>query len=388
MHILLGITGGIAAYKSCELLRLFQKAGHQVKVIMTDTAQHFVGQKTFESLTQDQVYTSKWLALTQGNAHIDLARWADVCVVAPATAHTIFKCAHGKADDLLSTVYLAFEGLVYFAPAMNTVMLNNIAVTQNIDILTSQGHVILDPQSGELACKEVGKGKMMEPEDIFEHVMASPHKTSKLLNRSIVITAGPTREYLDPVRFISSPSTGLMGVALAHEALARGAHVKLIHGPMHIQYKGQGLPVTTAKDMFDITMEHMPCDIFVGAAAVADYTPATPQLHKLKKTDQGLTLELKRTQDLIAHISQNKLAKELVIGFAAQTEDVVKQAQKKLKDKKLDVIVGNSVYESEKGFGPQNNTFYLIDGQNTKTIHDISKPMFARVFWDDIENRL
>lgn len=384
MHILLGITGGIAAYKSCILLREFQKAGHLVKVIMTDASQNFIGEKTFESLTEDQVYTSDWLKRTQGNAHIHLARWADIFIIAPATANSLYACAHGKADDLLGTVFLAFDKPVFFAPAMNTKMLEQPAVIQNMNTLKTRGHIMLDPQSGELACKEVGPGKMMEPEDIFRLVLQTHFSPSKLLNLKIVITAGPTREYIDPVRFISSPSTGAMGFCIAQACLKRGAQVILIHGPTQLNYSGESISVVSAQEMFEAVKKNTPCHIFIGAAAVADYAPLNQSKSKAKKSKQDFNLTLTRTRDIISHVASNKLAKKLTVGFAAQTERVVEHATEKRKAKKMDIIVGNHVFESQKGFGDTPNTFHII----TKNSHDIYENMSKNIFAQELCNTL
>ncbi|MCB1197782.1 MAG: bifunctional phosphopantothenoylcysteine decarboxylase/phosphopantothenate--cysteine ligase CoaBC [Deltaproteobacteria bacterium] len=323
MNVLLGITGGIAAYKSCELLRQFQRAGHTIKVIMTAAAQEFVTPKTFESLSDNQVYTPDWFANTRGNAHIELARWADVLIIAPATANTLYKCAQGKADDLLSTVYLAYDRKTFFAPAMNSKMLENSAVQNNINLLKNAGNIILDPTSGELACKEVGPGKMMQPEDIFRWVIELTGTSSSLLGKKIVLTAGPTREYIDPVRFISSPSTGTMGVAIAHEALCRGGEVTLVHGPMQVPYKGTAIAVTSAQEMFEAVMQQLPCDIFVGTAAVADYRPEQASCSKIKKSTSNLNLHLCANPDIIHTVADSHKVKNLVIGFSAETDHII-----------------------------------------------------------------
>lgn len=386
MNVLLGITGGIAAYKSCVLLRLFQKSGHPVRVIMTENAQSFVTDKTFEGLADNQVFTENWLTQTRGNAHIDLARWADVFIIAPATANTLYKCSHGKADDLLSTVYLAFDKKVFWAPAMNSKMLDQPSVVDNIRRLSKKGDVILDPASGELACKEVGPGKMMEPEDIF-HTVTHTQATDPLYKKNIVITAGPTREYLDPVRFLSSPSTGKMGVAIAQEARRRGAHVTLIHGPMSQTFDGNTVAVTSAQQMKEAVFEHLPCDVFISSAAVSDYQSANIADEKIKKSEDAFTPTLTRTPDILAEVTRTQKS-SINIGFAAETHHVVEHAKDKMNHKNLDMIIANQVHKSEQGFAQDQNTFHLIASDQVQTFQDISKSTMASILLDELENLL
>ncbi|MCB0272144.1 MAG: bifunctional phosphopantothenoylcysteine decarboxylase/phosphopantothenate--cysteine ligase CoaBC [Bdellovibrionales bacterium] len=388
MHVLLGITGSIAAYKSCEILRQFQQHGHKVKVIMTDASQQFITSKTFEGLTEDQVYTSNWFTTTKGNAHIHLARWADVFIIAPATAHSLYKCAYGKADDLLSNVYLAFDKKTFFAPAMNTQMLEDASVQNSLAHLTQKGDEILDVGSGELACKEIGLGKMMEPEDIFKTVIKRISNTSKLFGKKILLTAGATREYIDPVRYISSPSTGLMGILLAQEALERGAKVTLVSGPTDLPYKGEMVKVTSADEMFESTQSFLPCDIFVGAAAVADYKPLNPSKEKIKKTNEDITLTCTKNPDILSYVSQQRSQNQFIVGFAAETNNIIEHAKTKLKSKELDMIVANQVHQEKMGFGNTQNTYHMITSKSIKTEENCSKEEFAKVFWNHIESHL
>ena len=390
MNILLGITGSVATYKACELVRQFQENGCQVKVIMTDSAQEFVGKVTFESILNEKIYTNMFDADVSGNIHIDLARWADVFVVAPATANIISKFAHGLADDFLSTTYLAYQGMTFIAPAMNTVMWEDPSTQSNIQILKNKKNIFIDPQDGELACKEIGMGKMAEPDVICKFVLSTYRNHSKLQNKHIVITVGPTREYFDPVRFLSSPSSGKMGLAIAKEAYKRGAKVTVIHGPIQNaeSFLGNKLSVTSANEMMEAVKKNTPCDIFVSTAAVSDYRFEEVLSSKFKKGQHELTMKLVPNPDIVAYVSKEKKYKNLVIGFAAETNDVKANAKKKMNDKGLNWIVANQVSYSKLGFEQETTTTYMISGKDEIEFKNVTKTNFSREFWDVIEDNI
>lgn len=389
MNILLGVTGSIATYKACELVRRFQDAGCKVKVILTDSAQQFVSKLTFESIANEKVYTNMFGSDVSGNVHIDVARWADVLVVAPATANIISKFAYGQADDFLSTVYLAFDGMCFIAPAMNTKMWLETSVQKNVETLKAKKNIFLEPREGELACKEIGIGKMDEPEEICKSVISTFRGNSKLQNKKILITAGPTREYFDPVRFLSSPSSGKMGIALANEGLKRGADVVLVHGPIPADsFLGEKIPVVSAREMMDQVKQHLPCDIFVSTAAVADYRFDEILASKFKKGQHEVTLKLLPNPDILNYVSKEKKYNDLVVGFAAETNDVIENARKKLNDKKLDWVVANQVFQEQQGFEKDETTATMISSTKQIEFPNVSKADFAKKFWDVLENNL
>ena len=390
MNVLLGVTGSVATYKACELVRQFQQNGCHVKVIMTDSAQEFVGKVTFESILNEKVYTNMFGKSAVGNIHIDLARWADVFVVAPATANIISKFAYGTADNFLSTAYLAYDGMVFIAPAMNTTMWDDESVQENIQTLKNKKNIFIEPQLDELACKEIGMGKMEEPEAICKFVLNTFRNNSKLQNKNIVITAGPTREYFDPVRFLSSPSSGKMGLSIAKEAHKRGAKVTVIHGPIqHAEsFLGTRVSITSANEMLDAVKKATPCDIFVSAAAVADYRFEEILSSKFKKGQHELTMKLVPNPDIVAYVSKEKKYKDMVIGFAAETNDVKNNARKKMNEKGLDWIVANQVNYEKQGFEKDVTTTWMIHGSQEIEFKDVTKSDFAKSFWNTIEKNL
>lgn len=365
-HILLCITGGIAAYKAAELARLLIKAGAEVRVVMTRHACEFVQPLTFETLTQHPTFTHEdCFDKDEPMRHIELARWADLMLIAPATANTISKLATGMADDLINTIYLATKAPVLIAPAMNQHMWENPATQANLHTLQSREITVLTPGVGEQACGDNGPGRMPEPEAILGIILASCSE-KVLEGKNIVITAGPTREWIDPVRYISNASSGKMGWALADAAETLGASVTLIIGPNTLTPLPDvnTLTVTSAQDMHDAVMSHMDsCDWFIGAAAVSDYTPVNPANRKLKKHDETLTLTLKKSPDIIQAVA-NLPNKPLTIGFALETNDLLKNAKQKLQRKNLDFILANTVGEAE-GFNSNQNTLHLIDKSTT-----------------------
>jgi len=390
MNILLGVTGSVATYKACELVRQFQENGCSVKVIMTDSAQEFVGKVTFESLLNEKVYTNMFGSDVSGNVHIELARWADALVIAPATANIISKFAYGLADDFLSTTYLAYKGPVFIAPAMNTVMWEESSTQANIQTLKNKKNIFINPQEGELACKEVGMGKMAEADTICKFVLDTYRNNSRIQNKHIVVTVGPTREYFDPVRFLSSPSSGKMGLALAHEAHKRGAKVTVIHGPIHIadSFLGNKIPVTSAVEMMEEVKKNTPCDIFVSCAAVSDYRFEEILSSKFKKGQHELTMKLVPNPDIVAYVSKEKKYKDMVIGFAAETNDVKINAKKKMQEKRLDWIVANQVSYDKMGFDKDTTTTWMMNGKEEIEFPNVTKSDFAKEFWNTIESNL
>lgn len=390
MNILLGVTGSVATYKACELVRQFQENGCNVKVIMTDAAQEFVGKVTFESILNEKVYTNMFGKGVNGNIHIDLARWADAFVVAPATANIIAKFAYGLADNFLSTTYLAFDGLVFIAPAMNTVMWDEPSTQANVQTLKNKKNIFIEPQEGELACKEIGMGKMAEPDSICKFVLNTYRNNSRLQNKNIVITVGPTREYFDPVRFLSSPSSGKMGLAIAKEAHKRGAKVTVIHGPIQNAetFLGTKVGVTSANEMMDAVKKNTPCDIFVSAAAVSDYRFEEILSSKFKKGQHELTMKLVPNPDIVAYVAKEKKYNDLVVGFAAETNDVMANAKKKMHDKHLNWIVANQVAYAQKGFEQETTTTWMINSKTEIEFANVTKTDFAKHFWNTIEQDL
>lgn len=387
--ILLGVSGGIAAYKSCELLRELRRRGCEVRVMMTEAAQHFVTKLTFEALTQSPVLTDMFNDQASGTSHIDAARWADTIVIAPATADLIGRMAQGIANDAVSTIYLAFRGRVVVAPAMNTAMWEHPAFRSNLKTLQSRSVETVSPVASDLACGEVGVGKMAEPKTIADFLLGE-ERPSKLLDKEVLITAGATREYIDPVRYISSPSTGKMGLAIAKEAVRRGANVTVVHGVLSQEpdFKARFLPVTSAGEMLDAISTITPTEIFVGTAAVADFQPTTTSKQKIKKQNELIRLECEPTVDILATISKKRRPGDLLVGFAAETENVVANAKMKRESKGLDLIVANEVDREKKGFAQEQTSVVLIDRQKEERLENISKTDVAKKLWDRLEELL
>ncbi|MGC8854573.1 MAG: bifunctional phosphopantothenoylcysteine decarboxylase/phosphopantothenate--cysteine ligase CoaBC [Halothiobacillaceae bacterium] len=364
-HILLGLSGGIAAYKACDLVRRLRDAGAEVRVVMTEGATHFVTPLTLQALSGYPVRTSVWdEAAEAAMGHIELARWADAILIAPASADVLARLAAGMADDLLTTLCLATEVPLLLAPAMNRVMWANPATQANVQTLTARGAILLGPAAGAQACGETGEGRMLEPVELVarlvEHLTPPQHG---LAGKRVVITAGPTREALDPVRFISNRSSGRMGYALAEAAQATGAEVVLISGPTALPTpKGVArIDVETALQMRDAVMAQIPCDIFIGTAAVADYRPLEAAPEKIKKGAEQLTLTLVKNPDIVSEVAALP-ERPFVVGFAAETEHVLEHARDKLVRKKLDLIAANRVGEGLAFDQPDNALTVLWDG--------------------------
>lgn len=366
LHIVLGISGGIAAYKSLSLIRLFQKNNAEVKVVVTPNALHFVTPLSLQTLSQNKVYTDPFQILENVDVeHIALAEWADALVVAPATANIIGKFAHGIADDALSTLFLACSKPVFLAPAMNTKMLHHPAVQQNIHTLRQRGCLILESGAGYLACGTTGDGRMQEPEQLCDAVFQALTRPALFNGKKVLITAGPTYEPIDPVRFIGNFSSGLMGFRLAETFASLGADVTLVTGPTHLT---TALPnihrinVQTAAQMLEACQKEFPAaDIAVMAAAVADYTPTNVAPEKIKKSAKTLQISLQKTTDILATLCKQKTKNQCVVGFALETENELDNAKAKLKNKKADIIVLNSLRNEGAGFQHATNLVTLID---------------------------
>ena len=377
--ILLGITGGIAAYKSCNIVRLLQKSGARVKVVMSEHATEFVGPLTFRTLTNEPVAVGLFDDPSDPIHHISLAQEPDLVVVAPATANIIAKMANGIADDLISTTLLATPRPIVIAPAMNNGMWKAPATQANMATLRDRGVHVVGPGSGYLACGDVDTGRMSEPEDIVEAICEVLNPAPQdLAGKRIVITAGPTHEPIDPVRFIGNRSSGKMGIALAREAARRGAEVTLVLGPTSLDVPGgmECVRVQTAAEMLQAAASAFQ------TAAVADYTPATPADHKLKKSNERLDrIELVETVDILAELSRQK-GERRVIGFAAETDNVVEYAQRKLARKGCDAIIANDVSRADSGFGTDTNKAWIVSTAGTQELPVLTKPQLADTILD------
>lgn len=384
--VLLCVTGCIAAYKSCEILRLLQKAGYRVKVLMTEHATQFVGPTTFRALTHEKVAIELFDDPEDPIHHISLAQEADVVLVAPATANCIAKIAHGIADDLMSTTLLATKAPILIAPAMNSGMWSAAATQENVEVLKSRGVHFVQPDSGYLACGDVGSGRLPTPEAIADATCSLLQGSTDLVGEHVLITAGPTHEPIDPVRYIANRSSGKMGLELARAARDRGANVTLIAGPIELPIPAgiETIHVQTASQMYNAAAKAFErSTIAILAAAVADYTPSAPSDHKLKKAvDPINSISLIQTQDILAELSSNK-ENRIVIGFAAETNDVVDYAVAKLKRKGCDAIVANDVSRSDAGFGSSNNRAWWI---TSSTVDDLGL-LEKRALADEILSR-
>lgn len=357
-NILLGVTGSIAAYKSAELVRELIQAGSRVRVVMTHTAKEFITPLTFQALSGNAVTSDEFESSESNNAmdHIALARWADAVLIAPASANTIAKLTHGGADDLLSSICLATKAPIALAPAMNQAMWSNPATQDNCDLLKKRGLLIFGPAAGKQACGEIGEGRMFEPHQLLLS-LRNLFNTGELTGLNILITAGPTREPIDPVRYISNRSSGRMGYAIADAARDAGATVKLVSGPVAIDEPEDLLisEVSTAEEMLSAVQQDIETQqIFISCAAVADYRPVTKQPEKIKKLHTDLSLSLVRNPDIVAEITKRK-NRPFVVGFAAETRDLEKYAVQKLNNKRLDMIAGNNVSDSHIGFDSEEN---------------------------------
>ena len=391
-NILLGVTGGIAAYKSAEIVRHLKKSGASVRVVMTKSAEEFITPLTLQALSGNRVSTELLDAEAEAAmGHIELAKWADGILIAPATANTLARISSGRGDDLLSTVTLAFDGPVSLAPAMNQAMWLDKRTQENLEKLIQQDFGICGPGSGEQACGDIGLGRMLEPLEILE-IFSLSFSKGAMLGKSILITAGPTQEPIDPVRFITNRSSGKMGYSLAEAAIESGAKVTLISGPVNLEPPTNCnlVEIKTAKEMYESVMHHIKgMDVYIGTAAVSDYSPAHINESKLKKdgSNAAMTLELKENQDILKSVSELN-ERPYVVGFAAETEDLIENAEKKLKNKKLDLIVANDVSDKEIGFDSDQNEVTLITHKGKELIQRQNKKKISKKIIDFISKRI
>lgn len=378
--VLLCVTGCIAAYKSCEIARALQKAGVRVKVCMTEHATSFVGPTTFRALTREEVAVDLFDNPSDPIHHISLAKEPDVVLVAPATANVVAKVAHGQADDLLTTTVLATDAPVVVAPAMNVGMWQAEATQKNIATLEQRGFDIVRPATGYLACGDMGEGKLADVDDIVARTLVALETSQALAGERVLITAGGTREAIDPVRYIGNRSSGKMGHALARAARAMGAEVTLVTAStqLSIPFGVEGVRVESAAQMLDAVSQRFDaCTMLICAAAVADYAPAHPALHKLSKADGELThIDLVKTADILAEMSRVK-GKRVVIGFAAETNDLVRRARAKLERKGCDAIVANDVSRVESTFGSDTNAVTWVSSQGVEELPCTGKQALA-----------
>ena len=380
-NILLCVTGGIAAYKSAEIIRLFKKNGADVRVVMTESAKEFITPLTLQAVSGNEIHDSLLDVKSEyAMGHIELAKWADIILIAPCTAETIAKITHGRADDLMGAIILASKASVFIAPAMNMNMWLDQSTQENCKKLSSRSISIIGPADGEQACGDIGPGRMVEPENIVE-LVSSSIKIGPLAGKVITITAGPTREQIDPVRFISNNSSGKMGYALAEAAIEAGALVNLISGPVSIDAnKSVSLyKINSASEMLEKVDELMPnTDIFIGCAAVSDFTPSHYHENKIKKDDLNVVdLELKKNIDILNHVAK-VYKSSYIVGFAAETKNVKENARKKLVNKNLNMIISNDVSDKSIGFDTDQNEVNLITKSESIFLKKDKKIRIAR----------
>ena len=391
-RILLGVTGGIAAYKSADLIRRLQDSGADVQVVMTPAAQEFITPLTLQALSGNPVHTSLLDPEAEaGMGHIELSRWADLILVAPASADFISRLAAGAGDDLLTTLCLATSAPICIAPAMNQGMWNNPATGANLETLKSRGIRCFGPGAGSQACGDVGLGRMLEPLELVE-LTCQQFEQGALEGKKVLITAGPTREAIDPVRYISNHSSGKMGFALAEAARDAGAAVTLICGPCHLETPDRvtRINIESAQEMYDTTMEiAQQQDLFIASAAVADYRPATLATEKIKKTHQdSMTIELVKNPDIVASVAALNENRPFTVGFAAETQSVIEYARSKLQKKQLDMVIANDVSKEGIGFNSDNNEVIIIAADGNNPLPAASKKQLARMIIEQIRDRL
>lgn len=390
--VLIGVTAGIAAYKIAFLVRLFIKEGAEVKVVMTPKAKEFVTPLTLSTLSKNDViisFTDKESEVW--NNHVDLGLWADFMLIAPATANTLSKMAHGQSNNFLLATYLSAKCPVYVAPAMDLDMYRHPSTKKSLEKLNTFGNVVIPVGNGELASGLSGEGRMAEPEEIISFIKRDIAKQLPLNGKKILITAGPTYEAIDPVRFIGNHSSGKMGYAIAEEAAKLGAEVILVSGPSSLQLKNDGInrvDVVSAKEMYDaVHLYYKEVDVAIAAAAVSDYRPMTKATQKIKKSDPKLTLELEKTQDILLSMGEKK-QHQFLIGFALETENEVENAQKKLQKKNLDFIVLNSLQDKGAGFQQETNKVRIIDKDKVQSYELKSKEKVAKDILKELVDRL
>ena len=386
--IVLGVTGSIAAYKSAMLASMLVKAGADVQVIMTQNATNFINPITFETLTHNRCITDTFDRAHEYNVeHVSLAKRADVFMVAPASANVIGKIAGGIADDMLTTTIMACGCKKIISPAMNTGMFHNPIVQDNLRKLRSYGYEVVSPDSGFLACGDTGDGRMPEPETLFKYILKETAYEKDLLGITALVTAGPTREAIDPVRFITNHSTGKMGYAIAGNLAMRGAEVKLVSGPVSIAPPPfvEHIDVTSAADMADAVKAYSDeSDIIIKSAAVADYRPVDPADEKIKKSDEEAVIRLERTEDILAYLGRNRRPGQFICGFSMETENLLENSVAKLHKKNVDMIVANNLKVDGAGFGTDTNVVTIITKDDVKELPIMSKDEVAAAIVDEI----
>ena len=391
-NVLLGVTGGIAAYKSAEIVRYLKKSGSSVRVVMTESAKEFITPLTLQALSGNRVSSELLDAEAEAAmGHIELAKWADGILIAPTTANSLARLASGRADDLLSSITLAFDGPISLAPAMNQAMWSDKRTQENLDSLISKGFKVCGPGSGEQACGDIGLGRMLEPIEILE-LFSSSFTQGAMSGKNVLITAGPTQEPIDPVRFITNKSSGKMGYSLAEAAIESGARVTLISGPVNLENPPNchKVSVETAKEMHEAVMHHIKGkDVYIGTAAVSDYSPAEVKNSKIKKDGNRspLNLKLKENTDILKSVSGLE-ERPYVVGFAAETDGLIENAENKLKNKGLNLIVANDVSNEEIGFDSDENEVTLITKTDQQLIPRQSKKKISKKIVEFISRRI
>ena len=385
--VVVGVTGGIAAYKTCELVRALIKRGHRVKVVMSDSATRFVTPLTFRTLTGQPVAVSLWADEPDAKVHhVSLAEEADLMVIAPCTANVLAKLAHGRADDMLTTTALATEAPLIIAPAMNVHMWRKEVTRQNVRTLRARGAVVIEPERGYLACGDVGEGRLASLESMLEAIDAEVSRTRDLAGKHVVITAGGTQEPIDPVRYIGNRSSGRTGFLIAEEAVRRGARVSVITGPTRMTepFGCEVVRVQTALQMRAAVLARAAdADVIVMSAAVADFRPAAASAEKIKKTDAPAAIELERNPDILAELGEEG-GGALLVGFAAETSEIERNARQKLDAKHCDLIVANDVSSPALGFGTEDNRVLFVTREGTERLPQLPKRAIARELLDRV----
>ena len=390
--VVLGVTGSIAAYKIANLASMLSKLHADIQVLMTENATNFINPITFETLTGHKCLIDTFDRNFQYSVeHVSLAKKADVVLVAPASANVIGKIANGIADDMLTTTVMACPCKKIISPAMNTNMYENSIVQENLDKLKRHGYEIIEPAVGLLACKDVGAGKLPSEEVLLEYILKEVRFEKDMAGKKVLVTAGPTMEAIDPVRFISNHSTGKMGYAIARIAMQRGAEVTLVTGPTHLEAPPfvRAIPVTSAQDMFEaVASNAKEQDIIIKSAAVADYTPVSVANEKIKKMDGDSQISLKRTTDILKYLGENRTKEQFLCGFSMETENMLENSKKKLAKKNLDMVVANNLKVEGAGFGVDTNIVTLITKEDVKELPRMTKEEVAIAILDTIRKKM
>lgn len=386
--VVIGVTGGIAAYKIASLVSMLKKQHANVRVIMTENATNFITPVTFESLTGTKCLVDTFDRNFEFQVeHVSLAKQADIFMIAPATANVIAKVAHGLADDMLTTTFLACKKPKYIVPAMNTQMYENPITQDNLEICRKYGMHVIEPASGYLACGDTGAGKMPEPETLFEYILQEIAFPKDLAGKKILVTAGPTQEAIDPVRYITNHSTGKMGYAIARAGARRGAEVTLVSGPVNqtVPLGVTLVPVVSARDMFEaVTSRSGEQDAIIKSAAVADYRPAVVGTEKTKKSDGDMSIALERTDDILSWLGNHRREGQFLCGFSMETQNMLENSKAKLEKKHVDMIVANNLKTAGAGFGTDTNVVTLITKDGAEELEKMSKDQVAHVLLDRI----